>query len=367
MQAIELLEKYVSMPSGTFDVADVTALAEEIARDLEALGLQVELHRGSEYGPAIEATYGHGPERIMLMGHMDTVFPRRDYEPFRIEGNLAYGSGVMDMKGGLAIMNRALAETLPGIDPDKYEIKVIINPDEEIGSPFSHELIYSTATGAKACLSFEPARKGGGLVCERKGVTSFTVKCGGVRGHAGSAYLSCHSAIQELCQRITRLYTLRDDARDISINIGTIEGGTAENVVADTAIAHGEFRYFDMAYKPEITEAIRRICAEPGVEGCTTQVEFGASHPAAKLTPGSQRLFELAQGYARALGTEVYHERTGGAGDISIAALAGAPVLDGLGIEGVGAHTKGEYAFLDRIPYAISLASSMIRALTGQA
>ena len=178
------------MPSGTFDVADVTALAEEIARDLEALGLQVELHRGSEYGPAIEATYGHGPERIMLMGHMDTVFPRRDYEPFRIEGNLAYGSGVMDMKGGLAIMNRALAETLPGIDPDKYEIKVIINPDEEIGSPFSHELIYSTATGAKACLSFEPARKGGGLVCERKGVTSFTVKCGGVRGHAGSAYLS---------------------------------------------------------------------------------------------------------------------------------------------------------------------------------
>lgn len=366
MQEIELLKKYVSMPSGTFDVDDVAALAAEIARDLAALGLETRLHRGSQYGPAIEATFGHGPERIMLLGHMDTVFPRRDFEPFRIEGELAYGSGVMDMKGGLVVMNRALAAALPGVDADRYTIKVIINPDEEIGSPFSHDLIYATAQGASACLSFEPARAGGGMVCERKGVTSFTLTCGGVRGHAGSAYKSCHSAIQELCLRVSRIYALRDDARDISINIGTIEGGTAENVVADRAVAHGEFRYFDMDFRAELIEAIRRICAEPGVEGCATRVEFGATHPAAKLTPGSQRLFELARGLARQLGTEPYLEKTGGAGDISIAALAGAPVLDGFGLEGVGAHTRGEYACLNRLPYAVSLASGMLRALTGQ-
>lgn len=364
MDAIKLLEKYVSMPSGSFDIDDVTALAEEIGRDLEALGLSVTLHRDLGMGPVIEAEYGHGPQKIMLMGHMDTVFPRRDYVPFSIEGNLAHGSGVMDMKGGLVIMNQALSKALPSIDPERYTIKVLINPDEEIGSPTSHDLIYKNAADAAACLSFEPCRPGGGLVCERKGVTSFTLRCTGVRGHAGAAYLRCHSAIQELCQRITRIYSLRDDARDISINIGTISGGTAENVVADYAEAHGEFRYFDMAFKPELEQAITAICQEPGVEGCTTTVEFGAAHPAAKMTPGSQQLFDAACAIARELGGEVHHERTGGAGDIAIAAWAGAPVLDGLGMEGKGAHTQSECAFLDRVPFLIEMATRMILHVT---
>lgn len=363
MDALKMLEKYVSLPSGSFDVEDVAVLAEEIGRDLAALGLDVKLHKLG-MGPVIEGTFGHGPDIIMLMGHMDTVFPRHDYVPFRVEGSKAYGSGVMDMKGGIVIMNHALAAALPGIDPERYTIKVIINPDEEIGSPTSYDMIYNTAAASKACLSFEPARPGCGLVCERKGVTSFTLKSTGVRGHAGAAYLKCHSAIQELCQKITELYTLRDDARDISINIGSITGGTAENVVADYAEAHGEFRYFDMDYKPEITAAIEQICAQPGVDGCTTTVEFGAAHPAAKMTPGSQALFDMAQSIAHDLGEEVFHERTGGAGDISIAAWAGAPVLDGLGMEGAGAHTQSEEAFIDRMPFHIELAARMLKNLT---
>lgn len=150
MDALKRLEKYVSMPSGTYDIEDVTALAEEIGRDLEALGLEVVLHREGCMGPVIEGTYGHGPEKIMLIGHMDTIFPRADYVPFSIEGNIAHGSGVIDMKGGIVVMECALEDAIPVIDPDKYTIKVIINPDEEIGSPVSHELLFNTAKGAKA-------------------------------------------------------------------------------------------------------------------------------------------------------------------------------------------------------------------------
>lgn len=366
MDALKMLEKYVSMPSGSGDYADVNALADIIIDDIRALGFDAKPHEVPGKAKIIEATYGYGSKKIMLMGHMDTVFPRSDFMPFRIEGDTAYGSGVMDMKGGIVIMLCALKKVLAGIDKSKYTLQILINPDEEIGSPTSHALIYESAQTACACLSFEPSRPSGALVCERKGVTSFTLICRGVRGHAGMAYKSCHSAIQELCHRIERLYTLRDDARDISINVGSISGGTAENVVADYAEAHCEYRYFDMVYKDEIGNAISAICAEPGIEGCTTELSFGASHPAAKLSEGSQRLFNMARDAARSLGGDAFLEQTGGAGDISIAAVAGAPVLDGLGMEGAGAHTRQESADLTRLPYKIELAARLIAKVTGQ-
>lgn len=177
-------------------------------------------------------------------------------------------------------------------------------------------------------------------------------------------YKECHSAIQELCERINALYTLRDDSRDISINVGKISGGIAENVVCDYAVANCEYRYFDMDYRTEIMEKIKEICARPGVEGTTTTVEFGASHPSSKETPECLALFEMARGYAAELGHDLYYERTGGAGDISIAAWAGAPVLDGFGLYGTGAHTRNECAYLDYIPFAVELAKKMLRGVT---
>lgn len=364
MDALKLLEKYVSMPSGSVDIDDVNALAEVILDDIQSLGFELKPHRAPGKPTIIEATYGHGSKKIMLIGHMDTVFPRHDFMPFRIEGDTAYGSGVMDMKGGIAIMLCALEKALPGVDKDKYTLQILINPDEELGSPSSQELITESAKTAAACLSFEPARPSGALVCERKGVSSFTIKCRGVRGHAGMVYKSCHSAIQEICHRVERLYTLRDDARDISINVGSITGGTAENVVADYAEAHCEYRYFDMAYKQEIADKIKSICAEPGIDGCTTELTFGPSHPAAKLSAGSQCLYNMAREIASNLGETATLEQTGGAGDISIAAAAGAPVLDGLGMEGAGAHTREEFAKLNRMPYKIELAAQLIAGLT---
>ena len=360
---IDTLQKYVSMPSGTLDKSDSDALAKVLAEDFSAIGMQVKLIPGRDVGAVVTCTYGHGPKQLMLMGHFDTVFPRAECQPFRVEGDIAHGSGVCDMKGGIAVMLHALSDVLPKIDQDKYSVKVVLNPDEEIGSPESGAFILQTAKESFAALSFEPARKGGGLTCERKGVTSFKLRTTGVRGHSGAAYLSCASAIQELCNKIVEIYKLRDDSRDISVNIGVISGGTAENVVADEAEAHGEFRYFDQSFKQELMDKLTAICAKPGIPKTTVSLTWGNSHPALKATEKSMALMKKAQAIGKEYGYTIEAERTGGAGDIAIAGLADIPVLDGFGLEGVGMHTTQEYAYVGDAEYHITLAKRMLMEL----
>lgn len=360
---LSTLEKYVSLPSGTLDKADVALAAKAIAEDFQSLGMQVTLHPGKEMGPMVECVFGHGPKQLMLMGHMDTVFPRAECQPFQMDGDKAYGSGICDMKGGIAVMLHALEDVLPQMDQEQYTIKVLLNPDEEIGSPESADTILNTARRSFAALSFEPSRKGGALTCQRKGVTSFIISCSGVRGHSGANYLQCASAIQELCARINAIYTLRDDSRDISVNIGVIKGGTAENVVADEAAAHGEFRYYDQSYRQELMDKLAAICAAPGIPGTTTALAWGNTHPALKATEQSMTLLKIAQEIAADYGIKLTAESTGGAGDIAIAGLAGIPVLDGFGLEGDGMHTVHEYALIHNLPYKIALAKGMILSL----
>ncbi len=364
MQSVlETLEKYVSLPSGTLDKQDVTALAQAIATDFENLGMAVQLIPGTNMGPVVECTFGRGKKQLMLMGHMDTVFPRAECKPFQVEGDIAHGSGVCDMKGGIAVMLHALKSVLPKVDKEKYTVKVVLNPDEEVGSPESGPIILKNAQNSFTALSFEPARKGGALTCERKGVTSFTIRCTGIRGHSGANYLECASAIQELCQRINAIYTLREDSRDISVNIGVVAGGTAENVVADEAVAHGEFRYYDESFKQELMDKLLVLCATPGIPGTTTKVTWGNTHPALKATKQSMALVALAQEIASEYGISIGAERTGGAGDISIAGLANIPVLDGLGLEGDGMHTTHEFASIKNVAFKVALAERLMLAL----
>ncbi len=360
---MQTLEKYVSLPSGTWDKEDVTTVAKAIAVDFENLGMKVTLHPGKDMGPIVECVYGHGPLQLMLMGHMDTVFPHDECQPFQIEGDKAYGSGICDMKGGIAVMLHALHEVLPKVDQQKYTVKVLLNSDEEVGSPESYDKILNTARESFAALSFEPSRMGGALTVERKGVTSFTIRCTGVRGHSGANYLNCASAIQELCQRINTAYTLRDDLRDISVNIGVIKGGTAENVVADEAVAHGEFRYYDQNFRQELIDRLTEICTAPGVLGTTTTLSWGSTHPALMATPKSMELVKTAQEIAAEYGVALTAQSTGGAGDIAIAGLAGIPVLDGMGLEGDGMHTIHEYALIHNLDYKVALATRMLLSL----
>ena len=140
-----------------------------------------------------------------------------------------------------------------------------------------------------------------------------------------------------------------------------ISGGTAENVVAPSALCRCEFRYFDESLKPVLSQKILEICQEEVVPGVKTKVTFGASHPAIDLNPKSQALLDLALAIAKEQGILRHHEKTGGAGDISIAGQAGIGVLDGLGLSGDKMHTVEEVVYLDSLPEQIELAAELIK------
>lgn len=361
---LETLQKYVNQPSGSWDKDDVTAVAALFQEDFESLGFTVKQHQGSQFGPALECTIGTGDKTLMLMGHMDTVFPYDQAVPFTDNGDgTALGSGICDMKGGIVLMLYALKEALPKLDLTKYSIRAILNPDEEVGSVESHELIMESARNSFAALSFEPSGETGRLTCARKGVTNMRIDCKGIPGHAGAKYKECASAIQAVCAHITNLYTLRDDEKDISFNAGFISGGTAENVVAETASCRCEFRYFDQKYQQILMDKITEICSKEPVPGVTTSISFGASHPAIDLNENSQVLLNKAQAIAKEQGREMPHEKVGGAGDISIAGQAGIGVLDGLGMLGGKMHTTEEYGIISMIPQQIELAAKLILAV----
>jgi glutamate carboxypeptidase len=156
---------------------------------------------------------------------------------------------------------------------------------------------------------------------------------------------------------------LSDDSRDISVNIGKVQGGTAENVVADEAEARGEFRYYDQSYRQELMDKLLAIVNTPGVPGTATKLSWGNTHPALKATKQSMELVRLAQKIAAEYGVTIGAESTGGAGDIAIAGLAGIPVLDGFGLEGEGMHTTHEFACIKNIEFKITLAERMMLEL----
>lgn len=357
------LAQYVNLPSGSYDLPGLAAFTAQVESDMCALGFAVTRHSAPGVGDTLECVYGDGEDTLLLLGHMDTVFPRAESQPFcDLGGDEVTGSGVMDMKGGLLIMQTALADVLPDL-PKTARVVCVLNADEEIGSGTSSALIAAWAKKSFACLTFEPMRESGALVRQRKGVISFRVRCTGIRGHAGSAYLRSASAIQQLCAVVGELYALRDDARQISVNVGVISGGTAENVVCDEASALAEVRFYNPAYGEEVLGKLHAICEKPGLPGTATELTVNASHPPFMATEKSLRLLALAQEVAREQGIELPAEDTGGAGDVSFASLAGVAALDGLGLRGFGAHTTKERGVLSSFAQNAKLSAALMRAL----
>lgn len=365
-KGIALLEAYVNLPSWSHEPEDAAVLAGVLKKDLEALGFEVQLIQGKLHGPVVSAVWGKGPRQLLLMGHYDTVFPRHLMQPFRAEGDLLHGSGVWDMKGGLAVMMRAMEEAIKALDPSQCRLQVLLNADEEVGSVESKAHILAAAKQSFAAISFEPNR-GNKLTVERKGVTNFHLSCEGIGGHSGAFYKQGVNAIDALIEKIQQLYQLRDHDNDISLNIGVIEGGTAENVIASNASVRGEFRSYDPEMMLKLEERARAICLAPGPEGSKFSVSFGAHHSGCMRTEASLQLFERAAAIAKTQGRTLELERSGGAGDISFAAKAGIPVLDGLGLEGGQAHTDQEYAVKASMPLQMELATKLILSLFHEA
>lgn len=343
----DLLQKVVDIDSGSRNEAGVTAVATALRERLEAAGVAVQFEPVPGYGVLLHAQVP-GPAEgapILLMGHMDTVYPAGTAarRPFRVEDGRAYGPGVADMKSGL-VMNVFVAEAFARCGGLKAPLQLFFSCDEEIGSAATRDRIMAKARGARAVLNAEPGRVSGNLVTSRKGSMVVEFEVEGVAAHAGINHAAGASAIEALARKTLALHALTDPATGVTANVGVVHGGIVPNMVAPHAKAELDMRFTSDTDPDELLAKVRAIVEEESVP--RTRGRVTESRRTMPMKPTPDELLALYQRGAKALGFEVQGEFTGGAADSGLTASVGAPTLCGTGPVGGHAHTEREYCEL---------------------
>ena len=362
------LERLVNVDCGSYTPAGVNRVADFVDERLAAIGAHVARTDGGAAPDGrplgdlvVGRLEGTGP-RLLLIGHMDTVFEpgTAAHRPFRIEGETARGPGVADMKGGLLAGLTALeALRAAGHRPS---VTYVANPDEEIGSPLSGPVIRAFAAEHDAALVLECARANGDLVSARKGIADLEIVISGRGAHAGVEPEKGRSAILAAARMVEALHGLNGRGPSVTCNVGIIAGGTRPNVVADRCQLQVDLRAATDAEFADAEQALRQIAATPHVPDTSAELRVTASHPPMEKSPATGRLVELAQAIAGELGFAVGDAATGGASDANTTASAGLPTLDGLGPIGGDDHGPAEWLDLASVvPRTSLLAGLMLR------
>ena len=334
-----------------------------LSAQLEALGFEVERLPGADgcdhLKGAIPGQAGDQPSQLLL-GHFDTVWPIGTLEQMpvqRRDGRL-HGPGVFDMKGGLVQMLFALRANLELGAAMPCSPVVLLNCDEEVGSPDSRRHVEALAADAERAFVMEPSYgPHGRLKTGRKGVGRFSLKVIGVASHAGLDPAAGASAILELSHQVERLFELNDAERGVTVNVGTIDGGMQANIVAPEATAEIEARVPTSADAAAVETAIRGL--KPSDERVALEVAGGFRRPPLEPTERNHRLWLQAEAAAGELGLEIGQAQVGGASDGNFASTLTA-TLDGLGAVGDGAHADQEHLILDRMPERAALLARLL-------
>ncbi|MFI1717538.1 glutamate carboxypeptidase [Streptomyces sp. PanSC19] len=370
------LKALVSIDSGSYSPDGVNQIADWVQNRLTRLGFSVERisfppHDGHQAGDALVArrkgtlSEADGGRRILLAGHMDTVFEdgTAAARPFRIDGSTAYGPGVSDDKGGLLAGLTAL-EVLDEYGADAYdELVFLATPDEEIGSPASRTLIENTARDMHYGLGLECARENGDLVIARKGVADFRLTITGRAAHAGIEPERGANAALAAAHLIVRLQALNGHWDDVTVNVGVVRAGTRANIVCSEAELRVEVRAATIADVRRVRQAIQEAADHPSVPGTSVSVEQLDLCPPMEDTPASRRMLEAARAAAGAVGIEVGAAATGGVGDANLIAGMGVATLDGLGPVGGADHTPKEWLDVTSVPHRIAVLAATVASL----
>jgi glutamate carboxypeptidase len=347
-EALAFLEALVNQDSGTHDRADVNRVGDLLAKAYEGLGFSVERIQQSAYGDHLVASHQatDGPKRLLCVTHMDTVYPAgtATSRPFCIEGNRATGPGVLDMKGGLTVLLfalRALAETNSPAFRGTH-VTVLVNSDEEVGSPSSRQIINDLALRHDAAIAMEPARPGGECVIARKGVGHFRMEVFGRQAHAGSQPELGINAIWELAHKVCAMQALNDLDRGTTVNVGVIRGGERSNVVPDYACADVDLPIWSLEEGDRIARALQEIARRSKISGATGKLSGEISTPPWQAGEGTRRMLALLEQAGARLGMEITGVATGGGSDGSRTAQH-VPTLDGLGPVGSRIHSPEEF------------------------
>lgn len=299
---------------------------------------------------------------ILVLGHTDTVHPIGSLEqrPWRLEGNRAYGPGVFDMKANCALAVEVLRACANIATPPR-PIVLLLTCDEERGSMSGRSLIEAEAKRATAVLVLEPPGDGGRVKTGRKGTGIFTIETKGLAAHAGLDPEKGASAILEMARQIQRLHEMNSSADGITVNVGVVRGGTVSNVVAAESRAEVDVRFSTNAEAQEIERVMASL--RPFDKRVRIIVGGGINRPPLERSEKVIALYERARRIAERLDYELGETQVGGASDGNFAAAVGAPVLDGLGIKGDGAHATHEHILTDDIPYRGTLLAGLLCTL----
>jgi glutamate carboxypeptidase len=345
------IRRWVEMETPTEAAEHVNRLATVVAdgyRDLPASVERIAGRDGCGDHLAVRSAWGQDAPGILVLSHLDTVHPLGFIErlPFRIDGDSAFGPGIYDMKGGAYLAYHAFRQLCATPERSPLGVTQLYVSDEEIGSPTSRALIEAEGRKAKYVLVTEPARDGGKIVTGRKGVARFEVFIKGVPSHAGTRPEDGRSAIRELGNVIQTLEAMNDLKRRVTVNVGVVRGGTKPNVIAEEAYAEVDMRVPSIADADELVPKILNLKSR--TEGVSVRVTGGLNRPPYEKGNAGAALFEHARTLAGEIGFELVDTTTGGGSDGNFTAPHTA-TLDGLGVDGKGAHTHYEQMYISSI------------------
>ena len=360
------LESLVNIDCGSYTPEGVNRVADVVAEALAELGAQVErvTHHPAEGRPQLGDLVtgrlaGDGP-RLLLIGHMDTVFDpgTAAARPYRSSGDRATGPGVTDMKAGLLAGLHAIAALREA--GEQPAITFVANPDEEIGSPFSTPIIRSLAPQHDAALVLECARANGDIVSARKGIADYHLEVVGRAAHAGVEPEKGRSAILEAAHQVLALHALNGRWPTVTVNAGVIRGGTRPNVVPERCELQVDLRAATADAFAAASAEVERLASSPTVDGVTIGMRRSAGHQPMEKTDASARLVSLAVAIAADMGFELHDAATGGASDANTTASLGLPTLDGLGPVGGDDHSADEWLDLASVAPRTTLLAMLI-------
>ena len=347
------LETVVNIDSGTADRDGVKAVGDFFEDKCKAMGF---VTKRDPQTLTLEArSREDAPIDILMLGHMDTVFPRGTVaeRPYREEGNLAFGPGVADMKAGLLVMT-TLAERLTKEHPE-LNLCLAFNGEEETGSLATRDWMIGLGKQSRYAFVFEPGRDGGAMVKKRKGNIDLILKFHGVSSHAGIAPEKGFSAVTEMAHWIIELNKLQDLTVGTSVNVGLVKGGIASNVVPDYAECMVDLRFERMEEMEKVQARVAEMAKSSFVPNVTVDVEyqgiFGPMNPS-KVT---EALIEKTNAKAAELGQTIGWVATGGVSDANHIAALGVPTLCGCGPVGGNTHNQKEFLELDTIEQRLDL------------
>ena len=357
------LREFVSQESPSEDriaVNSAMALAERHALEL---GGRAKRHKQKDFGDVMELRFG--PARssrkpLLLMGHLDTVWPMGTLGtmPWREEKGRFWGPGVLDMKAGVVMAFAALS-TLRELKLSR-PVTLLLNSEEEVGSPVSRGITERLALQSEAVFVLEPAQ-GLAYKTARKGVGFYNVQVTGVGAHSGVDFERGHSAVLELAKLVQTMSNFTDLERQLTVNCGVVAGGTRSNVVASQAHAEVDVRIAKASDAAYVERLFRKLkVSDPH---CKLEITGGINRPPMERKAGTIALFKKARKFAAEIGFELDEASTGGGSDGNFTAALGVPTLDGMGAVGEGAHAAHESVVIEHLVPRTALLAAMIASV----